>query len=303
MLDLNHLLHKTSRTFALAIPLLPEPTVQEVTIAYLLFRIADTFEDAAVWSREQRLTALHQFWQLLESKSLSEAQELAKQWVSDNPTTHKGYLELLAQTPLVLQQWLALAPDAIEIVKKHTQRTTLGMAKFIEQSNQAGLLHLQELSDLREYCYAVAGIVGEMLTELFLLNRTSLTQIAPYLRERGYLFGEALQLTNILKDSAVDISEGRSFLPANIKRSNVFTLAYQDLATAVDYTIALQKAGAPRGVVAFCALPLLLAQPTLKQVEVHGPGAKLTRSELFTIVQRMNHALDHNQPVVRKYIK
>ena len=39
---------KTSRTFALAIPLLPQPTARQVTVAYLLFRIADTFEDASV---------------------------------------------------------------------------------------------------------------------------------------------------------------------------------------------------------------------------------------------------------------
>ncbi len=40
--DLDTLLAETSRTFALAIPLLPEPTRHEVGVAYLLFRVADT---------------------------------------------------------------------------------------------------------------------------------------------------------------------------------------------------------------------------------------------------------------------
>ncbi len=44
---LEELLFKTSRTFALSIPLLPEPTRREVTVAYLLFRIADTLEDGS----------------------------------------------------------------------------------------------------------------------------------------------------------------------------------------------------------------------------------------------------------------
>ncbi len=44
---LEELLIKTSRTFALSIPLLPEPTRREVTVAYLLFRIADTLEDGS----------------------------------------------------------------------------------------------------------------------------------------------------------------------------------------------------------------------------------------------------------------
>ena len=41
--DIDRLLVRTSRTFALAIPLLPEPLRREVGVAYLLFRIADTF--------------------------------------------------------------------------------------------------------------------------------------------------------------------------------------------------------------------------------------------------------------------
>ena len=45
---MDHLLEKTSRTFALTVPLLPEPTRCEVTVAYLLFRVADTLEDATL---------------------------------------------------------------------------------------------------------------------------------------------------------------------------------------------------------------------------------------------------------------
>ncbi len=59
--DLKELLEKTSRTFALSIPVLPEPTRRQVMIAYLLFRIADTFEDAAHWPPERRRGALGQF--------------------------------------------------------------------------------------------------------------------------------------------------------------------------------------------------------------------------------------------------
>jgi len=58
MATLDDLLEKTSRTFALSIPMLPEPTRRHVGIAYLLFRIADTFEDAARWPRDRRLAAL-----------------------------------------------------------------------------------------------------------------------------------------------------------------------------------------------------------------------------------------------------
>jgi len=46
MTDVDDLLQKTSRTFAVTIPMLPSPTRQQVGLAYLLFRIIDTFEDA-----------------------------------------------------------------------------------------------------------------------------------------------------------------------------------------------------------------------------------------------------------------
>ena len=65
MENLDDLLEKTSRTFALSIPMLPEPTRRHVGIAYLLFRVADTFEDASLWSRARRLAALDDLAQLL----------------------------------------------------------------------------------------------------------------------------------------------------------------------------------------------------------------------------------------------
>ena len=59
------LLLKTSRTFALAIPLLPEPTRTTVCLAYLLFRIADTLEDAEASSKEKRVAELSRLGDLL----------------------------------------------------------------------------------------------------------------------------------------------------------------------------------------------------------------------------------------------
>ncbi len=171
------------------------------------------------------------------------------------------------------------------------------MAGFVARSDGDTLV-LKDLEDLKAYCYAVAGIVGEMLTDLFLLKRDALVPSTPFLRERAATFGEALQLVNILKDSSLDISEGRSFLPSSVPRSEVFALARRDLKTACDYTLALQKAGAPRGIVEFCALPAELAWATLERVEARGPGAKISRLEVFAIKQRVDRALDRGEPAV-----
>ncbi len=157
-----------------------------------------------------------------------------------------------------------------------------------------GTLQLDNVEDLEGYCYAVAGIVGEMLTELFLLDRPALKPVASVLRRDAPKFGEALQLVNILKDSDTDSSEGRKYLPQDVSRATVFALARKDLATAARYTVCLEKAGAPRGVVGFNAVPTMLAWATLSRVEEHGPGSKLTRTEVAEIVGRLNEALDRN---------
>jgi farnesyl-diphosphate farnesyltransferase len=297
MTRLEELLEKTSRTFALSIPVLPEPTRRQVMIAYLLFRIADTFEDAAHWPPGPRVEALRELQGLLSRYSPQEAARLASRWTAAGPSGNAAYGELIAEVPLVLEAFFALEEEAVSSVCAHVLRSAEGMAGFVERSRE-GVLVLDDVADLRAYCYAVAGIVGEMLTDLFLLGRSPLAAIAPTLRERAAAFGEALQLVNILKDTATDVAEGRSFLPRSAPRSEVFALARRDLGVAREYTLALQRAGAPRGIVEFCALPAELAWATLEKVEARGPGAKVSRLEVFAIKQRVDRALDRGEPAV-----
>lgn len=296
---LDELLEKTSRTFALAIPLLPEPTRQEVSIAYLLFRIADTFEDATVrWGRTRQIEALRDLSSLLERPSETEAGRLVERWLSGPPTEHQGYRQLLAEVPAVLGAFLALSPASRRAIRHHTLRTAAGMSAFVARTRDDGVLRLDNVPDLQAYCYTVAGIVGEMLTELFVLGRDHLQPIAGYLRERAASFGEGLQLVNILKDSAGDVTEGRQYLPPEIDRSEIFALARRDLDTAAEYVLAIQRSGGPDGLVTFTGLPVQLARATLDRVERDGPGSKLTRSEVFRIHQRLHRALARNRPAV-----
>ena len=169
--------------------------------------------------------------------------------------------------------------------------------RFVEQWTVAGTPR-QCVADLQAYCYVVAGIVGELLTELFLLGRPELAAVAPVLRQGSRPFGEGLQLVNILKDSAADATAGRRYLPEGVARGEVTDLARRDLAAAGEYVLALQRAGAERGLVAFNALPIHLADATLDRLATAGPGAKLTRPEVFAIVQRLHRTLDRGEPAV-----
>ena len=299
MPSLEHLLEKTSRTFALSIPVLPEPTRREVMIAYLLFRIADTFEDASHWEPARRMEALGEFRALLNDSSSSrpKAERLSAQWVAAGITSHAGYRELMADIPFVLESFFELSPDAVAPVRAHVERSAEGMSGYVGRTKNGSLV-LDDLADLKTYCYFVAGIVGEMLTELFLIGRPKLEAIAAFLRERAASFGEALQLVNILKDSAGDAAEGRTYLPPAVSRSEVFTLARKDLETAGAYIGALQSAEAPRGLIEFTALPVLLARASLDRIERHGPGSKVGRPEVFLLTQRLKRSLDRGEPAV-----
>jgi farnesyl-diphosphate farnesyltransferase len=290
---LDDLLVKTSRTFALSIPVLPEPTRREVTVAYLLFRIADTLEDSTLWTRERKLEELARFGELLDAPSPDGALSLAAGWVADPPVKHEGYVELLSETPVVLRAHLSLSEDARVQVARHTRRTVEGMSSFVAREED-GTLRLNDLPDLRAYCYAVAGIVGEMLTELFVLGRKRLASMAPLLRRDAATFGEALQLVNIIKDSASDATEGRFYLPDSLDPAKVLGLARDDLRTAGSYSLRLHQGGAPRGFVEFTVLPVLLAWAALERVEQHGPGSKITRDQVQSIVASMHDALNRD---------
>ena len=298
MPSLEDLLEKTSRTFALSIPVLPEPTRREVMIAYLLFRIADTFEDASHWEPSRRIDALGEFRALLRDYSRPDVERLSAAWVAAGITSHAGYRELMSDVPFVLEAFFALPADAVGPIRAHVERSAEGMAEYVGRT-KGGNLVLEDVADLKNYCYYVAGIVGEMLTELFLLERPELRGIAAFLRERAASFGEALQLVNILKDSAGDAVEGRIYLPPAVSRSEVFALARRDLDTAAAYIAALQSSGAPRGLVEFTALPVLLARASLDRIEKHGPGSKVSRPEVFLLTQRLKRALDRGEPAVR----
>ena len=290
MADLNALLEQSSRTFALTIPFLPEPTRREVTVAYLLFRIADTLEDGESWDRAQRGAALRLFEQVLLAQAPTQAlSPLLSLLEATPPTQHAGYRALLAETVAVFEALAALGQKAREVIVRHLLVTVRGMAEGLEQSHDDAF-RLRSLTQLQRYCYLVAGVVGEMLTELFLLE-SKLPDAAETLRSHARAFGEGLQLTNILKDEGDDAREERHFLPDAVPRASLFALARVDLGNAARYVAALVKAKAPEGVVAFTALPVRLALDTLALVERKGAGAKVSREQLATAIAEVGELL------------
>jgi farnesyl-diphosphate farnesyltransferase len=282
MKDIEDLLQKTSRTFALTIPLLPQPTRDEVGIAYLLFRIIDTFEDAPLWTPRRRVEALKRFVDVLQSEP-GASNALVEECAATPPVSHAGYLELLAKMPAVLKRFAALQAPARASIRRHVASSAEGMARFVLRVDADGRLTLDTIEELRDYCYTVAGIVGAMLTELYLLGRLQLVRVARELQSRAVPFGEGLQLVNILKDAREDAREGRGYLPRQATLPEVFDLAARDLDMAADYVELLRHAGADPGIVAFNSSISKLATANLRLLRAQGLGAKLSRLDVARI--------------------
>ena len=292
--SIEELLQATSRTFALSIPLLPEPLCDEITLAYLVFRIADTIEDADHLGRDERCNSLTEFQDLLHDLLVAKSGDYTQteSWaerqgqVSDND----DYNLLVRDTPRVLRLVSELRTPATAAIHKHASRSVHGMRETLRRADADGRLVLNSVDELRQYCYYVAGIVGEMITELFLVDH-ELSKAPADASERAVLhenaaaFGEALQLVNILKDSGDDAICGRSYLPPNVPRDQIHDIANQSISSAERYVQSLRNVSAAPGMIAFCDAPLQLAKRTLQVVAEHGPGSKVPRDETMRLLQ------------------
>ena len=70
-------------------------------------------------------------------------------------------------------------------------------------------IRFRTLEDLRVYSYRVASVVGGWLTELFGIKD-------PWVLDRAFALGHAMQLTNILRDVGEDLRADRLYLPEDL---------------------------------------------------------------------------------------
>ncbi len=252
---LSDLLVRTSRTFALAIPCLPMPVRREIMVAYLLFRLADTIEDGSQLNRAEKLSALDNLANLLRGETPVTPRSLD---LPRSPSQNADYLALIDELPLVFQSVGRLRPAVRSVIIDSALTSLAGMKRFIAAGTTSGQVQIRSVAELRDYCFLVAGVVGEMLTEIFLADAPRLQDVRDQLDANAGSFGEGLQLVNILKDSDKDRRDGRIFIPAVATRGELFRLAREDLLNAEAYVPRIEAGRSPRGLRGFHGIALVI---------------------------------------------
>ncbi|MFI8416292.1 phytoene/squalene synthase family protein [Serratia sp. NPDC078593] len=277
------ILPRVSRTFALTIPQLPTPLRTVVTNAYLLCRIADTIEDEPGLSIEQKIIYEENFIDVVTGKA--DATEFINKLKNQlTSATSQSEKELLSRLPLILEVTQHLNPTQHAAIIECLTIMSKGMHEF---QSVVGLTGLKTLQDLDQYCYCVAGVVGEMLTKLFIDYDPLLSCHCKKLMSLAISFGQGLQMTNILKDQWEDRAHGVCWLPREIfirygikleelhsgTQKNNYTLAMSELIgiahahlrRAIDYALIVSSRHV--GIRLFCLWSIGLAVLTLRNLQ------------------------------------
>jgi farnesyl-diphosphate farnesyltransferase len=283
----DQILPHVSRTFALTIPQLPPALSIPVTSAYLLCRIADTIEDEPALSAPETLAFLQRFSAVV--GGIGEPEALARDLehrLSDRtlPTER----DLVSNMGRVVRVTAKLGEAQHGAIRRCVELMCYGMPRFQFNASVRGLA---KSSDLDDYCYYVAGVVGEMLTDLFCDYSVDIARRRAALVALAASFAQGLQMTNILKDVWEDRSRGACWLPQDVfsrhgvdlaqvsneisdprfsaGMTELVAVAHAHLRNALDYTLLIP--GKEKGIRRFCLWAIGLAVLTLRKI-AHNPG-------------------------------
>ncbi|MDN5850299.1 MAG: phytoene/squalene synthase family protein [Nitrococcus sp.] len=217
----QQLLPGVSRTFALTIPQLPEPLRTSVTNAYLLCRIADTIEDEPALSARHKQAFHDRFQAIVAGGEEPPGRLAAELHPLLSETMSADERELIRQLPGVVAITHSLPAKEKATLEQCVRIMCEGMPWFQRNRRRDGL---DDIAEFERYCYYVAGVVGEMLTDLFCLYSTDIARKRERLRALSVSFGAGLQMTNILKDVWEDRRRGACWLPRDVFQQFGFDL-------------------------------------------------------------------------------
>ncbi|MUT68709.1 squalene/phytoene synthase family protein [Paenibacillus sp. NEAU-GSW1] len=257
------MLQKTSRTFFIPISRLTPGLKEAVGSAYLCMRAIDEIEDHEQLDEKVKADLLYKVNDALLSPNME----------NDLNGALAPYKEQVPEVSMRLMEWVQLCPTtARETVIRYTAKMSKEMAEWVEAKWQ-----IRTEEDLDRYTYSVAGMVGELLSELWHWNDGTVTD-----RTKAVAFGRGLQAVNILRNKIEDQERGVNFYPDGWGIKEMLQYTKRNLKVADAYIADLKKGPA----LDFCKIPLQLAHATTKLIAAG--GNKLTRDAVLKIVNKIS---------------
>jgi farnesyl-diphosphate farnesyltransferase len=215
---LRDLLKQVSRLFYTTLVVVPADVRDQVSLAYLFARAADTIADTELIDRPRRLDLLSQLKAQFVSDQIAWAQVREIQQAVGPIQQNSAERVLIERLEDCFRLFQTFSPDDRRRVQRLMTTLTQGMEMDLvvfPGTSAVDLTALKTLDDLDRYTYYVAGCVGEFWTDLMCAHRKALgSWKVRDMSEVGVKFGKGLQLTNIVKDIAHDLRKGRCYVPA-----------------------------------------------------------------------------------------
>ena len=326
---LGGLLKRVSRSFYLSLAILPRPLRRPIGLAYLFARAADTISDTRLIERGKRIVHLEALRAEFHESRPGRLEEI----VSGAASRERAPAErvLLERLPECFAAYRALPEGDRDLVLKLLMTITEGMIedlRLFPGEDEGKLAALETSADLDRYTYSVAGCVGEFWTELHVTHRPRFgIWDVRTMSQLGVRFGKGLQMTNVLRDIAHDLRNGRSYLPrqelhaiglspedlldpGSVERlrpllRKLLTVTLEHYDAGWQYTMAIPRAEWRTRLA--CAWPLLIGLETLTLVagaeNLLDPAAtvKISRRAVYGILARSAFRVGSDRLLTRWY--
>jgi phytoene/squalene synthetase len=180
-----------SPTYSRAIKILPSPIKTPVKVTMAAFRTLDCIED--LLPKEERPHFFDLFFNALNGADVSALSSLENRF--DRVTHTKQDRTTVNLVRNTVGAFRSLEEGLQHIIMRQAIKMREGM------ENTGCII---TLADQDRYCDAVAGTVGDVLTDVFRLTGYVNVQTHLELSRRSHDFGRALQKMNIIKDTRKD---------------------------------------------------------------------------------------------------
>ena len=235
----NYILTKVSRSFSAVIQELPEKLSLPICIFYLVLRALDTVEDEMDLDKfkfenlkenecydplQNKYKILRQFFTILEE----DYNPILINVIETSNIGENYECELLNNIRVIIEVYHTLHLYNKKIIIDVCKKMGMGMSEYIKKDLSQGTKTMIEYNN---YCYIVAGLVGEGLSMQFYQSKLENSDclIQKGINSLSSQMGMFLQKTNIIRDYYEDLIDERIWWPEEVWGKFIPESQYQKL--------------------------------------------------------------------------